>query len=417
MGNRDQAAVSAKFLFTALTGGFASLLMPSTPVSAQTCETLPAGEIKYENQEISKTDPMLGQRYADAYQVRLKAGQPVQIDMIVVEEKEGEDSNFFFDPFLDVTFERSPTQAIIDDDDGGSFLDARLRYTPTEAGCYTIRAQSDELGKYTLTIRTIKLQYGPIPIAYGESKSGEIGSDDQSQIVFPFAGKKGDRVVIDAKAKSEGLDPYLELTYTDPRTGRKHSIARDDDSGDGLGAQILAILPAEAEYKITVTDRAGDTGPIDVALSQQGNTVTAALPEPLPVSGSITPTIGFSDSKVGIGAFQGLTYLYKSYFYQLKPGQPITVQMSSDRFQPFLLAGNETPVGFGTAQMTSGTRVRPQGLARTPARTATAQLELISEQGGKIFLRAAIATSDAGGALSGDSLSFRITVSNAEPPR
>ena len=69
---------------------------------------------------------------------------------------------------------------------------------------------------------------------------------------FKFAGKKGQRVVVDAHCAriGSGVDPTLRLTSA----ARKFIASADDSLGLLTDARLIAVLPADGEYVIELSD-------------------------------------------------------------------------------------------------------------------------------------------------------------------
>jgi hypothetical protein len=133
------------------------------------------------------------------------------------------------------------------DDDSGVGYNALIEYytLPVE-GTYRVVARGAEFGvtgAYTLTLMQTDLVV-----------QGSLTYSDTVQTILKpgtrhhwlFEGQAGDVVTISMDAVSEGMDTYLELFAPD---GVR--VARDDDSGDGPDAAIIAFeLPIDGIYRI-----------------------------------------------------------------------------------------------------------------------------------------------------------------------
>jgi hypothetical protein len=115
-------------------------------------------------------------------------------------------------------------------------------------GTYTVQVFGPETQSRAFTLTVISLaspQPGGGPMAYGESRSGEIavrGQRDQ----WTFQGQQGDHVVITLTAP--GMDSYLMLY--DP--SGELVVQNDDDPTGGMNAGLDVVLPADGEYLIVV---------------------------------------------------------------------------------------------------------------------------------------------------------------------
>ncbi|RZJ79048.1 MAG: peptidase, partial [Brevundimonas sp.] len=113
-----------------------AILAAATGASAQTTLRI-GGSVEG---QLSANDPMVegdadgngAYRYED-YALRLRAGQRLEVTM----------RSEAFDAYLELFAPGETTESVASDDDGlGEGTNARLRYTPTEAGTYTLRART-----------------------------------------------------------------------------------------------------------------------------------------------------------------------------------------------------------------------------------------------------------------------------------
>jgi len=106
---------------------------------------------------------------------------------------------------------------------------------------------------------------------------------------FRFAGKKGERIVVDAQCAriGSGVDPSIRLTTA----GRAYVASADDSAGLLSDARLTAILPEDADYVIELSDSRYQGGGRPVY-----RLVVGAVPvadEIFPLGGRQGETVGF----------------------------------------------------------------------------------------------------------------------------
>jgi hypothetical protein len=97
--------------------------------------------------QIGFNDPVRDGKRHKAFQVPLEKGKTYVIDMV---SDQMDSYLVLYDP---------AGRRVAEDDDSAGFLNARIRYTPTDAGNYTVAATSlggQEIGPFTLTVREDK---------------------------------------------------------------------------------------------------------------------------------------------------------------------------------------------------------------------------------------------------------------------
>jgi len=186
----------------------------------------------------------------DEYTLNLTAGQNVIIDarggpMI------GEDGTL--DTYLELLHGGT---AVAHDDDGGGFPNARITYTATAAGPYTLRVRTfghaTHQGNYELTT-AVAAAAGPatpltVPTPEGHPVAGTLATGDTATPEGPLADDytinltAGQPVTIIARGgplaggETGTLDPYLELSQGGS------SVAHDDD-GAGFPNPRIVYTP------------------------------------------------------------------------------------------------------------------------------------------------------------------------------
>ncbi len=105
---------------------------------------------------------------------------------------------------------------------------------------------------------------------------------------FRFAGKKGQRIVIDAQCAriGSGVDPTLRLTTI----GRQYVASADDSPGLLTDARLFATLPADGDYVVEISDTRYQGG---------GRAVYRLVIGPIPVAEEVYPLGGRVGETVG----------------------------------------------------------------------------------------------------------------------
>lgn len=220
------------------------------------------------------------------------------------------------DSFLFI--ESAEGKSISRTDRGGPGKDALLIDT-VPAGKYIVyaNAKPKEVGPYTLTFLgridqcAVSRSIAVGGIVTDTLKAVSCKLADGSYVKrYAFSVAATTPVRIDLS--STQFDPYLFLQ----RAGSATKIAEDDDSGTGLNAQILEVLPA-GEYVITATSAtAGETGVFTLAVSgiPQGtvglsvtpgtNTLTPGQTQQLTatLTGATNTDVAWSTTAPGIAA-------------------------------------------------------------------------------------------------------------------
>ena len=267
-------------------------------------------------------------------------------------------------------------------DDGGGSCNARLTFVPTVTGNYRLYANSSapaELGDYRLTVApgrgavaadTVCRGFGRVAgmVEVGQTISGELTSEDPEfngdstyfqRWILPVRAKQAFTVDLE----SSDFDAYVLLTR-----GRGEKLVENDDGGGGCNARLvytsqddhpLRIIVNSASRprrqtghsRLRVTQGESATEPKSncrfntgtavggaagaTALIRQVSNVSeqrAAVPAPVVrVGETINGRLTSSDS-----LYPDSSYV-KSYQFTATPGQPITIDLSSDDFDPVLI--------------------------------------------------------------------------------
>ena len=209
-----------------------------------------------------------------------------------------------FDPVVELL---SPAgEQLARDDDSGPGTDARLLAVLPETGPYVVRVSAidNEPGPYEVTVHEMR----PAPVMVDGSDTGDLGSGSVAAGVWEFTGDAG--VVVSVAVGSDAFDPVVELL-----SPAGEQLARDDDSGPGTDARLLAILPETGPYVVGVTAFDGEPGPYEVTVHEMG-------PVEITVGDSDTGDLGSGSVAVGVWEFTG------------DAGAVVSVAVGSDAFDP-----------------------------------------------------------------------------------
>lgn len=290
--------------------------------------------------ELDTGDQVSGgkQQYYDQWSVRATPGQRLSIIM----------ESDAFDTQLQA---RLPDGTMLVNDDNhwvAETTNSRLDVVVPGSGRFSVRAQAfrpAETGAYTIRlVPTESLQAAAEaatpaqPITIGQTRNGALSSDEDSSIAgrytdrYIFTGTRGQRV--DLRASGD-FDTMLSLTGPD-----NFSVRNDDDTTAGeptLNSRLLATLPADGRYTISVTSYGrGTTGDYALAtsLNRSGiadtETVTASA-MPLAFGRTLTGELGKDDDTLSSGEY------VERYSFTGRRGQPVTVDLSSDDFDTYLI--------------------------------------------------------------------------------
>ncbi|WP_435009276.1 PPC domain-containing protein [Tundrisphaera lichenicola] len=184
---------------------------------------------------------------------------------------------------------------------GGDAANWKARITP---------AAGTPVGVYVVRVRTDDGLSNPFLFAVGQipqvAEAEENGTFETAQAIpspvvvegqaaandvdfFKFAGKKGQRVVIDAQCAriGSGVDPSIRLTTA----GRVYVASADDTPGLATDARMSVELPEDGDYVIELSDSSYQGG---------GRPVYRLLVGPIPVVDEIFPLGGRLGETIGL---------------------------------------------------------------------------------------------------------------------
>jgi len=296
--------------------------------------------------ELTQGDQVSGgkQQYYDEWGVRATAGQRLSIIM----------ESDAFDTQVQARLPDGTT--LVNDDNHWvpEITNSRLDVIVPSTGRIVVRAQAfrpAESGAYSIRlVSTESLQMAadastpPQAITIGQSRNGALSSEGDSDVAgrytdrYVFTGTRGQRVDLHA---SGDFDTMLTLSGPD-----NYSVRNDDDTTAGtqtLNSRLLATLPADGRYTIAVTSYGrGDTGNYELAtgLNRSGVADTefmSADATPLAFGRTLTSELGKDDDTLNSGEY------LERYSFTGRRGQPVTVALSSDDFDTYLML--RTPSG------------------------------------------------------------------------
>ncbi|QCB38964.1 hypothetical protein E5554_14710 [Sphingobium sp. PAMC28499] len=266
-------------------------------------------------------------------------------------------------------YEPGGTKPLMEDDDGGDFLDARLVLAPRAYKTPLIIVVRDKKGlggpfeistlqiESTTTFDLPRLQFGTPTYGTIDSSSLRIEGLEQPYQIYTFLGKAKQRVVIDAH--SDDFDPTLQLRLNNKLIGQ------DSDSGPGRDARLIRYLKEDGDYSILVAARAGEFGAFRVQVD------AAPTPQPEPAPTRIHPSYATNDML----AFKNPVINDRSYaLYKLTGSAEETFQATLEARDPSGLGkapavslgvGAITPLGFLISKISSTSSTDQPGVGRT----------------------------------------------------
>ena len=265
-------------------------------------------------------------------------------------------------------------KSLAQNDDGGGLCNARLTFVAPATGNYRLYANSSaraELGEYRLSLArgrarvaadTVCRGFGQVAglIEVGRTISGTLTADDPE---FDGDSTYFQRWILPVKAnqaftvdlESSDFDAYLLLTR-----GRGDKLVERDDGGRACNARLVYTAQDDHPLRLIVNTAAGQqrrTGrftlrvtegksPTETSSSCRATAAAAAPPviqqvsnvsshaPPIPVvrvGETVTGALTSSDSLYPDNSY------FKFYQFTAPAGQPITIDLASDDFDPVLI--------------------------------------------------------------------------------
>ena len=215
--------------------------------------------------------------YVDAYTFDGRPGQRVTVDV------ESNDFDTYLmlipprgDRWENDDVEGKPHHSVIEADltEPGQYRVAVTSYKRGETGAYELHI---DFGAATAESPTARQPRDVQPIAYGETQTGALSTDDarlstgEYRDLYAFDGSAGDSIVVELA--SSAFDPYLILI---PPQGEQ--IDNDDADGRQDLSRVTVTLRAGGRYRIEATSyEAQKTGSYQLTLRR----ATGAAPGPV----------------------------------------------------------------------------------------------------------------------------------------
>ena len=241
---------------------------------------------------------------ADWFAAQLQGGVAYTINL------EGSETNrgTLRDPLLSV--HDSFGNQVGRNDDGGQGLNAQLTFTPPANGTYYLAAQSwgGSTGTYTLSVAGSQARIDDFPNTPGTSGRVSVpgsvtgnleAGDDEDWFAVQLQG--GVTVTIDMEGSETNRgslrDPLLQLY-----DGSGTQVARNDDGGQGLNAQLTFTPPSAGTYFIGARSWGSNAGTYTVTVSSQGGPTDDYPANPgtsgqLSLPGSVTGNLEAGDDE------------------------------------------------------------------------------------------------------------------------
>jgi hypothetical protein len=212
---------------------------------------------------------------ADFYQVTLKAGDRVRVQMVKSDDGDS------LDPYVAIgTGTPGAFEELDSSDDSAGSLNSDLKFIAPEDGTYVIVARAlgaGQDGAYELRVSTFEPPPPPPPpqvIGLGATVSGTLDENDpqlepegQPYERFQFEARAGEEYVIEATG--ENVDTYVEARAA---SAGDEDWVGDDDSGGELNPRLDYTVSASGTQIIRLrTFSPGNSGAYTLRVSRKGN--------------------------------------------------------------------------------------------------------------------------------------------------
>ena len=233
------------------------------------------------------------------------------------------------------------TDVIKEDDDHGGGTDARVRFTPKDAGTYLIVAQSleeDGMGTFDLQLADAPATTTAAvrPLRIGETVRGALAEtdavleeDETFYDSYTIQGRPGQRLQVEMS--SDSFDTYLNLGRMEG--GEFVSKSTDDDgAGEGTNSRMRVTLDESGEYILRANSMGVGTGPYTLTITER--------PEPRPgtaqalrVGADVSGSLADGDAETDEGA------LYDLWSYRGAAGEALTITLAAQSFDTMVAIG------------------------------------------------------------------------------
>ena len=176
--------------------------------------------------------------------------------------------------------------------------------------------------------------------AFGQTTTGRLTTDaptfaDGSHYrMYPFVGRGGDTIT----AELESVDFDANVILTD---GHGNRIAANDDGGEACNARLTHVLPRDGPYRLYVNSSAtAELGAFRFVLRRGGSVAPAdttcrgfgRVQGLIRVGQSVEGTLTSEDP-----VFPGDSTYFQRWVLPVRPGQPLTIDLTSDAFDAYLV--------------------------------------------------------------------------------
>jgi len=330
---------------------------------------------------IDEQDPQEDNRYYEEYILTLAKDDVIRVEMEADRNTPPLNPDGRpIDTYLEILPQGNRAGGVRNDDRGIGDLNSRIIFTAPESGLYVIRAQGfyRHRGAYVLTVSSLGRAVPPRLLErdrgtgrFGpDSAVGEEGGQAFRYIDYSFSGARDERVRLRLDAgEAEGR---LELRAPD-----RSVLVQDIGLGGDSMADLFAVLPEAGTY--TVRARAPSDAEVDYVLELTRG--RAARPDEvlrltLDREESSTLTI---DSPIRRPPDRArIFYFYQDYELVVQSGQPVTIELNADSFDPILEAGVMSPIGFAMAMQNDDTNGLNSQLVLRPDRTGVVRVRVRS---------------------------------------
>ena len=328
-----------RHLTAALLTGAVSLFAPTAGAQLASAPSLPLGRTV--DGTLTRTGPTLNERGRfQVFRLDVKPGTRYSIVMRADD----------FDSFLSVARQVDGlTDYLASDDDGASNSNARLRWTPKDAGAYYLVAQSlkaDGTGNFTLRMDTMPavIITPPRTLALDVPLTGELAETDPAVAgtgsyydLYEITARKGQRLSIEMSGAD--IDAFVGIGRM---LGDSLDILdTDDDGGGAKNARLRYTVKEDGTYIIRAQALdVSSTGSYRIAVSEMAirPSVSVNLTSGVAVSGTIME--GDEEADDGT-SFDG-------YRITVRAGETVTITMRSAALDSYLVLGELTDGNFAT---------------------------------------------------------------------